>query len=128
MISQTIVLKHLYENPPAAIAFAEGSKISDEDLRNALKHLEKFYEELFLELSNYGEIKELRIVDNLGDHLIGNVYIRFSDESSASKAFNALAGKFYHSHLIQEEYCPFVKITDVYCNIMLPNKLFQLFF
>ena len=115
MISQTIMFKHLYQNPPAAIAFAEGSKVSDEDLKEALKHFEKFYEEIFIELSNYGELKELCVVDNLGDHLIGNVYARFNDEASASKAFNALAGKYYHSNLVEEEYCPIVKIKDARC-------------
>ena len=115
MISQTIMFKHLYQNPPAAIAFAEGSKVSDEDLKEALKHFEKFYEEIFIELSNYGELKELCVVDNLGDHLIGNVYARFNDEVSASKAFNALAGKYYHSHLVEEEYCPITRIKDARC-------------
>ena len=115
MISQTIMFKHLYQNPPAAIAFAEGSKISDKDLKEYLINLEKFYEEMFIELSNYGELKELYIVDNLGDHLIGNVYARFNDEVSASKAFNALAGKYYHSNLVEEEYSPINSIRDARC-------------
>jgi splicing factor U2AF subunit len=115
MISQTIMFKHLYQNPPAAIAFAEGSKVNDDDLKDALKHFEKFYEEIFVELSKYGELKELCVVDNLGDHLIGNVYARFNDESSASKAFNALAGKYYHSQLVEEEYCPIINIRDCRC-------------
>ena len=115
MISNTIVFKHLYQNPPAAIAFSEGSKISDEDLKEALRHFEKFYEEIFIELSNFGEIKELCIADNLGDHLIGNVYVRFNDEVAASKAFKGLAGKYYHSTLVDEEYCPLTKISDGKC-------------
>jgi len=115
MISQTIMFKHLYQNPPAAIAFAEGSKVNDDDLKDALKHFEQFYEEIFVELSKYGELKELCVVDNLGDHLIGNVYARFNDESSASKAFNALAGKYYHSQLVEEEYCPIINIRDCRC-------------
>lgn len=109
------MFKHLYQNPPAAIAFAEGSKISDKDLKEYLINLEKFYEEIFIELSNYGELKELYIVDNLGDHLIGNVYARFNDEVSASKAFNALAGKYYHSNLVEEEYSPINSIRDARC-------------
>ena len=109
------MFKHLYQNPPAAIAFAEGSQVNDEDLKEALKHFEKFYEEIFLELSNFGEIKDLSVVDNLGDHLIGNVYAKFNDEESASKAFNALAGKYYHSNLVDEEYCPFINIKDCKC-------------
>ena len=109
------MFKHLYQNPPAAIAFAEGSKVNDEDLKEALKHFEQFYEEIFLELSNFGELKDLSVVDNLGDHLIGNVYAKFNDEDSASKAFNALAGKYYHSNLVDEEYCPIINIKDCKC-------------
>ncbi len=109
------MFKHLYQNPPAAIAFAEGSKVSDEDLKEALNHFEQFYEEIFCELSNFGELKDLTVVDNLGDHLIGNVYASFNDEESASKCFNALAGKYYHSNLVDEEYCPIINIKDCKC-------------
>ena len=94
MLSTTIMFKHLYQNPPPALAFSSGQKISDEELKEVLKHFEKFYEEIFVELSSYGELKELEVVDNLGDHLIGNVYARFNDEAGAAKAFNALAGKY----------------------------------
>ena len=115
VISPTIMFKHLYQNPPAAIAFAEGSQVSDEDLKEALKHFEQFYEEIFVELSNFGEIKDLSVVDNLGDHLIGNVYVRYNDEASASKAYTSLAGKYYHSNLVDEEYCPIINIRDCRC-------------
>ena len=98
------MFRHLYQNPPAALAFASGQKISEEDLKESLKHFEKFYEEIFVELSSFGELKELEVVDNLGDHLIGNVYARFNDEAGASKAFNALAGKYYNSKLVEVYY------------------------
>ena len=84
-------------------------------MKEALKHFEQFYEEIFLELADFGELKDLSVVDNLGDHLIGNVYAKFNDEESASKAFNALAGKYYHSNLVDEEYCPIVNIKDCKC-------------
>ena len=57
-ISQTILFKHLYINPPTAIAIAEGNKVSDEALQEALKHFENFYEDIFLELAKYGELLE----------------------------------------------------------------------
>ena len=109
------MFRHLYQNPPAAISFAEGEKVSDEDLKEALKHFEQFYEEIFLELSNFGELKDLSVVDNLSDHLIGNVYAKFYDEASASKAYNELSGKYYHSNLVDEEYCPIINIRDCKC-------------
>ena len=115
MISQTIMFKHLYQNPPAAIAFAEGSKVSEKDLKEALKDLEKFYEEIFIELSNFGELKELNVCDNLGDHMIGNVYAKFNDEEGASKAYNALAGKYYKSNLVQEEFSPVINFRECRC-------------
>ena len=79
MISQTILFKHLYQNPPEAISFAEGNKISDEALKSSLDHFYDFYEEIFIELSNLGELKELYVCDNLGDHMIGNVYAKFAN-------------------------------------------------
>ena len=109
------MFKHLYQNPPSALAFASGQKVSEEELKEALKHYEQFYEEMFVELSSFGELKELAVVDNLGDHLIGNVYARFNDEAGASKAFNALAGKYYNSKLVEEEYCPITKISWCKC-------------
>ena len=98
MISKTILFKHLYQNPPEAITFAEGNKVSDEALKKALDHFYEFYEQIFVELSNFGEIKELNVCDNLGDHMIGNVYAKFADEEGAKKAYNALAGKYYNSN------------------------------
>ena len=109
------MFRHLYQNPPAALAFASGQKVTDEELKESLKHFEQFYEEIFVELSSFGELKELEVVDNLGDHLIGNVYARFNDEAGASKAFNALAGKYYNSKLVEEEYCPITKISWCKC-------------
>ena len=115
-ISPTIMFRHLYQNPPAALAFASGQKVSDLELKEALQHFEKFYEEIFVELSSFGELKELAVCDNLGDHLIGNVYARFNDEASAAKAYDALAGKYYNSKLVEEEYSPITKISWCRCN------------
>ena len=115
MVSQTILFKHLYQNPPEAISFAEGNKISDAALKSSLDHFYKFYEEIFIELSNFGELKELNVCDNLGDHMIGNVYAKFANEEYAQRAFNTLAGKYYHSNLVQEEYSPVVNFKECRC-------------
>ena len=31
-------------------------------------------------MSQYGEIEDMIVVDNLGDHIVGNVYVKYSDE------------------------------------------------
>ena len=77
--------------------------------------MEKFYEEIFLELSNFGELKDLFILDNLSEHLIGNVYAKFCDEKAAANAYDNLQGKYYHSDLVVEEYCPIINPKDGKC-------------
>ncbi len=34
-------------------------------------------------MSQFGEIEDMIVVDNLGDHLVGNVYVKYSDEDYA---------------------------------------------
>ena len=36
-----------------------------------------FYEDIFEEVDKYGEIEHLNVCDNLADHMVGNVYIKF---------------------------------------------------
>ena len=35
------------------------------------------FEEVFTEMEEkYGEVEEMNVCDNLGDHLVGNVYVK----------------------------------------------------
>lgn len=48
--------------------------VSDEEMQ---EHYDNFFEEVFVECEDrYGEIEEMNVCDNLGDHLVGNVYIK----------------------------------------------------
>ncbi len=41
------------------------------------QHFDAFFEDVFVECEDrYGPIDEMNICDNLGDHLVGNVYIK----------------------------------------------------
>lgn len=71
---------HLYDNPAAAVAFADGLNVPQEALVEAVNHFEDFYEEVFMELAKYGEIEEMIVADNIGDHMIGNVVTKFVTE------------------------------------------------
>ncbi len=55
---------------------------------------EDFYEEVYEELSKFGMIEEMHVCDNLGDHLVGNVYAKFSDEEEADAALKGLYGRW----------------------------------
>lgn len=68
---KTILLKNLYFLP----TYNPKSKLSDSQIKT---HTKLFYEELFTEISlNYSPIKNMIILSNISDHLIGNVYIEF---------------------------------------------------
>jgi splicing factor U2AF 35 kDa subunit len=74
-----------------------------------------FYEEVFEELANYGQIEEMVVCDNigknilknrntmkkmikyrhLGDHMIGNLYVKYASEDDAEKAVFQLRGRYY---------------------------------
>ena len=79
-LSQTMVFSHLYENPGAAVAFANGMDVAEEDLVKAVNHFEDFYEEVFMELCKFGELEDLVVADNIGDHMIGNAYAKYNSE------------------------------------------------
>jgi len=104
--SQTILIPHMYENPPAAIAFSEGTKVPEEALKEAIRHFEDFYEEVFTELTKYGELEGLYVCDNVGDHLMGNVYAKFYSDVDAGKALAALNGRYYAGRILQVEFSP----------------------
>ena len=44
---------------------------------DAVSHFEDFYEEVFGEFTKYGEIDEVVVADNIGEHMIGNVYVKY---------------------------------------------------
>lgn len=69
--------------------------MSDEVYDQAADHFEEFFEEVFLELCKYGEVEDMIVCDNIGDHIIGNVYVKYSDEMSAANAISTLSGRFY---------------------------------
>lgn len=60
------------------LLFLVVANVSDEEMQ---EHYDNFFEDVFVELEDkYGEIEEMNVCDNLGDHLVGNVYIKVSSE------------------------------------------------
>lgn len=58
------------------VGLAGINMMSDEE---AQEHFDNFFEDVFIELEDkYGEIEEMNVCDNLGDHLVGNVYVKVS--------------------------------------------------
>lgn len=61
------------------------------------EHYDNFFEEIFTELQeNYGKIEERNVCDNLGDHLVGNVYVKFRQEEDAEWAVAELNNRWFN--------------------------------
>lgn len=113
--AQTLVIRHMYDNPPIAVAIAEGQMVDDEVFDKAADHFEEFYEEVFEELMKYGEIEDMVVCDNIGDHIIGNVYIKYTHEDYAERAVKELNGRFYAGKPLQIEYTPVTDFREARC-------------
>ncbi|GMP84676.1 hypothetical protein CsSME_00038114 [Camellia sinensis var. sinensis] len=93
-ISPTLLLSNMYQRPDMVTPGVDphGHPL---DPRKIQHHFDDFYEDLFEELSKYGEIESLNICDNLADHMVGNVYVQFREEEHAANALQNLSGRFY---------------------------------
>jgi len=101
--SQTLLLPHLYLPP------AKNSNISPRE------HYEDFYEDVLEECLRFGDVMAVLVCDNIGDHMIGNVYVKFSEETGTEKALIGLSGRFYAGRLVKAEYSPVSDFREGRC-------------
>jgi splicing factor U2AF subunit len=115
--SQTVLLQNLYVNPHNSAKSADGShlvaNLSDEELQ---EHYDNFFEEVFVECEDkYGEIEEMKVCDNLVEHLVGNVYIMFRREEDAEKAVSDLNNRWFGERLVYAELSPVTDFRKACC-------------
>lgn len=61
------------------------ANVSDEEMQ---EHYDNFFEDVFVECEDkYGVIEEMNVCDNLGDHLVGNVYIKVRSKTFTLYAY-----------------------------------------
>ncbi|XP_021278851.1 splicing factor U2af small subunit B-like [Herrania umbratica] len=113
-ISPTLLLSNMYQRPDMITpgVDAQGNPI---DPRKIQEHFEEFYEDLFEELSKYGEIESLNICDNLADHMVGNVYVQFREEEHAANALRNLSGRYYSGRPIIVDFSPVTDFREATC-------------
>lgn len=60
------------------------------------RYFDEFFEEVYVELERkYGTVDELNVCENIGEHMIGNVYVKFAREEDAEKAVKDLENRWY---------------------------------
>ncbi|OZJ04368.1 Splicing factor U2AF 23 kDa subunit [Bifiguratus adelaidae] len=106
--SQTLLISNLYQNP----AYDPNNQLTPQQLQ---QHFDLFFEDMFMELAKYGEIEEMVICDNVGDHLVGNVYAQYKFEEDAGKATEALNNRFYAGRPLYVELSPVTDFREACC-------------
>ena len=87
------------------VAIASGNAVSQAGIEESLEKFENFYEDVFLkvnsniceQLAEFGEIEDLIVCENIGDHLVGNVYVKYTSELFAESCFNTLQNLSYEN-------------------------------
>ncbi|XP_027175642.1 splicing factor U2af small subunit B-like [Coffea eugenioides] len=113
-ISPTLLLSNMYQRPDMITPGVDpqGQPLDPKKIQH---HFEDFYEDLFEELSKYGEIQNLNICDNLADHMVGNVYVQFREEDHAAAALQNLSGRFYAGRPIIVDFSPVTDFREATC-------------
>jgi splicing factor U2AF 35 kDa subunit len=114
-ISPTILLHNLYMNPVLNAPLGPDGLPVPVDPEKVQQFFEDFYEDIFLELDKYGEVEHLCVCDNLADHMVGNVYVKFRDEEGAARALQGMQGRYYAGKPIQVEFSPVTDFRESTC-------------
>lgn len=107
--SCTLMLNNVYRNPRHHEAECS---ITDSALQ---AQFDEFYDDMFCQLAQYGELLEMHVCDNVGDHLIGNVYARYKFEHEAQTAVNALNDRWYDGKPLFAQLSPVTDFHEACC-------------
>jgi splicing factor U2AF subunit len=112
--SETVLIQHMWNNPMCSIASA-GGNINMIDRGKYQDALDDFYEEIFEEFRNFGKLEDIQVCENLGDHMVGNVYVKYVDEEDAQMALLGLNGRYYAGRPMQCEFSPVADFREARC-------------
>jgi len=114
--SQTILLQNLYINPQNSAKTADGSHLANVTDEEMQEHYDNFFEDVFVECEDkYGQVEEMNVCDNLGDHLVGNVYVKFKKEEDAEKAVQDLNNRWFGGRPVYAELTPVTDFREACC-------------
>jgi len=112
--SQTLLIKHMWLNPQVQfLNVPDHQKPGEREMKEFRAKVQEgfnaFYEEIFKEVAKFGYLEAIHVSENLGDHMVGNVFIQYSDEKDAADAMEALQGRYYSGQPLVIEFSP---VTD----------------
>ena len=112
--SQTVLIKKMYYNPMIPLVNS-GTQVGKFDQLTLQQVFDDFLEEIVEELSKYGNLEDVQVMENLGDHMIGCVYAKYEDEEDAEKCLNAMNGRYYAGRKLEAEYTSVTDFREARC-------------
>ncbi|KAL7415314.1 hypothetical protein BDY24DRAFT_382525 [Mrakia frigida] len=106
--ASTILLSNVYQNP----GLDPNCTMTKQELQD---DFDNFYEDMYMELCTFGHVLELHICDNVGDHLVGNVYARYEWELEAAAAVASLNDRWYKGKPLFAELSPVTDFREACC-------------
>ncbi|XP_026681309.1 U2 small nuclear ribonucleoprotein auxiliary factor 35 kDa subunit-related protein 2-like isoform X1 [Diaphorina citri] len=86
------------------------------------KYFVEFYDDVLPELRSLGQVTQFKVCCNKSPHLRGNVYVSYSNEREALRAFYALTGRFYGGKQIRGQFCNVPLWSKAMCGLFMRNK------
>jgi len=106
IFSTTVLIPHMYLPPPPG---PDGQPVDD------TQPFQDFYEEVAEEFMKFGDVEAVNVLENLGDHMFGNVYVKYREEEDAEKCLKTMSGRYYAGRLIMPEYSPVTDFREARC-------------
>lgn len=103
--SNTVLFKHLWI-PPKHVSAKK---------RKLAAHYADFLEDLFQECKKYGEVLDIQTLSNNGDHMLGNTFVKFSDEEEAQTCISLTNGRFYAGRKVATKFSPLTDFDHARC-------------
>ena len=111
--SCTVLLPHLWNNPEAeAEANPQYRRKSRRDEDDEFK---EFFEDVFGELAKFGEIEDFVVCENVSEHMVGHVFVKFFDEEDAQKCVEGMVGRYYAGKSLTPEFSPVSDFSNARC-------------
>ncbi|EKE39293.1 zinc finger c-x8-c-x5-c-x3-h type domain containing protein [Entamoeba nuttalli P19] len=110
--SQTLLFTRMYQNPKKRI---DDGEALERDEKKIMREFNEFYEDVFRELENYGEILDFIVCGNDNDHMMGNVYVKYDTEEHAAAAKKALTGRYYAKKILTPNFCRVTEFKEAIC-------------
>jgi splicing factor U2AF subunit len=104
----------MWQNPVCAVVAAGGDAAAVDHDRYQ-EEFDDFFFEIFEEFHKFGRIEEVQVCENLGDHMVGNVYVKFYDEEDAESALTKMNGRWYGGRILRGEYSPVTDFREARC-------------